>query len=77
MEFFLIIALIIFIAVLTQKPDPRIDLNVAARLVVEKKSCPPHQWFWQEVVDQHGNSVGERLICKVCGPIASQSGREE
>lgn len=43
-------------------------------ITVEKKQCPPHQWFWQEIVDQHGNSQGARICCKVCGPLNSQDG---
>lgn len=43
------------------------------RIVVEKKECPPHQWFYQEVVDQHGNPQGGRIVCKICGPIKGSS----
>ena len=50
--------------------------NSSDTLVIEKKQCPPHAWFWQEIVDQHGVKQGERICCKVCGPLASQSGKE-
>lgn len=43
----------------------------AAQLVIDKKQCPPHQWFWQEIVDQNGTKQGERIVCKVCGPLQS------
>lgn len=79
MEFLFVIALIILIAVVMPKPGEvgGASINTSNKLVVQKKQCPPHQWFWQEVVDQDGNKQGERIICKVCGPIGSQSGREE
>lgn len=74
MEFVLIIVLIIVIAIITPKPG---DLGGADQLIIQKKKCPPHQWFWQEIIDQAGVRQGERIVCKVCGPLASQSGREE
>jgi len=78
MEFLLVIGLIILIAIIMPKADVVGTKKLADnQIVVEKKACPPHQWFWQEVIDQHGNKHGERIVCKVCGPIASQSGREE
>jgi hypothetical protein len=73
MEFLLVIGLIIFIAILMPKPDLSKVNAAAEKLVIEKKKCPPHQWFWQEVVDQDGNKHGERIVCKVCGPMRSDS----
>lgn len=75
MDFLAIILLIVFIAMLMPKPNG--DTKATDdKLVVEKKKCPPHQWFWQEIVDQDGNKQGERIVCKVCGPLAPYSGRE-
>jgi hypothetical protein len=51
-------------------PKPKITSdNVSNKIIVPKKECPPHQWFWQEVVDQDGKKYGERIVCKVCGPL--------
>ena len=50
--------------------------GIAANLIIENKVCPPHQWFWQQIVDQSGEKKGERMVCKICGPIASQSGKD-
>lgn len=38
--------------------------------VIEVKKCPPHQWFWQDIVDQDGILQGARIVCKVCGPLS-------
>lgn len=81
MEFLFVIGLIILIAIVMPKPGELggvgNNTSTGEKLVIEKKKCPPHQWFWQEIVDQDGNKQGERIVCKVCGPIQSQSGREE
>lgn len=76
MEFLFVIGLIVLIAIVMPKPDLK-ETGASEKLVIEKKKCPPHQWFWQEIVDQDGNKQGERIVCKVCGPLQSQSGREE
>lgn len=73
MEFILIILLIVVIAVVTPKPEDK----TADALKVTIRACPPHQWNWHEVLDQNGVKVTERLICKVCGPLQGQSGRDE
>jgi hypothetical protein len=44
--------------------------EVGNKITIHKKQCPPHQWFWQEVEDQHGNPHGARIVCKVCGPLS-------
>lgn len=44
------------------------------KITVKVKECPPHAWFWQEVVDQDGNRVGERIVCKRCGPLSNSLG---
>lgn len=47
------------------------------QIVVRVKQCPPHQWFWQEIVDQTGKKVGERICCKICGPMKSSEAERE
>lgn len=71
MEFLLVLALIFVIAIIMPKPDAiKKDLNGGALVVVKEKNCPPHQWFWQDMVDKDGNKVGERMMCKLCGPLS-------
>ena len=74
MDFLIVIGIVVFILMVMPKGEA--VSAVSDKLVIEKKKCPPHQWDWQEIVDQHGNKQGERIICKVCGPLASQSGRD-
>lgn len=84
MEFGLIIVVVGFLFIahyLTKQAEAHRDGKTvanghSAQITIQVKACPPHQWFWQEVIDQHGNSQGERIVCKVCGPIAGQSGRD-
>lgn len=44
------------------------------RVTMRVKECPPHIWFWQEVLDQNGAKVGERIVCKRCGPLSKSLG---
>lgn len=76
MEYILVIAIIFMILFLMPK-DKLPSNSVSDKLVIQKKQCPPHEWFWQEIVDQNGNKQGQRIVCKVCGPLQGQSGREE
>lgn len=70
MEFLLVLALIFVIAIIMPRPDA-IKKQIDGKIVVVKeKHCPPHQWFWQEMVDKDGNKVGERMMCKLCGPLS-------
>lgn len=62
----------IFLSLSNSKPK-----ELSNKVVVFKKQCPPHQWFWQDIEDQNGVSQGARLVCKVCGPLKGQSGRED
>lgn len=79
MEFLFVIAIIVLIAIVMPKPGEvgGAKTSLTEKLVVKVKQCPPHQWYWQERVDENGVDQGARIVCKVCGPIASQSGREE
>lgn len=79
MDFLFVIGLVfgmVFLVNLLNKAAPKRNGVMSEPLVIEKRACPPHQWFWQEIVDQDGNKQGERICCKVCGPLASQSGRD-
>ena len=77
MEYLLVLGLIILILILMPKGKAAALNSTSEKLVIEKKKCPPHQWFWQEIVDQDGNKQGERIVCKVCGPLSAQLGRPE
>lgn len=77
-ETILIIAMFVFLfAALHASQDKELEKIVDGKLVINKKQCPPHQWHWQDVVDQNGVKHGERIVCKVCGPLNFQPGREE
>lgn len=71
---FAIIILVILLRILFNYSE---EQQLAAKnkhdnqIVVKVKQCPPHQWFWQEIVDQTGKKVGERICCKICGPLKS------
>lgn len=47
------------------------DAAYDSKVKIQVKKCPPHSWFWQEILDQDGNRVGERIVCKTCGPLSS------
>lgn len=79
---FLLVAMIILLLVgvlfaLTPKPGEKGGADLGDKFFVKRKQCPPHQWFWQEIVDQNGVKHGERIVCKVCGPLQSSSGSSE
>jgi hypothetical protein len=78
MEF--VLALLVILAIYMIIPRAKLPQKEALAqdtIVVEKKACPPHEWFWQEMTDQHGKSAGERIVCRVCHiHPASQTGRE-
>lgn len=68
--FLIFLLVLFFISSLVPRPD---ELDKGdGKFVVQKKQCPPHQWYWQEIVDQHGEKQGERIVCKVCGPLKSR-----
>lgn len=79
MEFILVIGLIVTMFFVFPKLSSKILVNgTSKKLVIEKKKCPPHQWFWQEIVDQDGNNQGQRIVCKICGPLSkSLNGGQE
>lgn len=72
----IIIMLIVFFIVSRLTPKPGELGGAQEKLIVEKKKCPPHQWFWQEIVDQDGNKQGERICCRICGPMRSREEHE-
>jgi hypothetical protein len=59
--------LILLLAFYLATSDPGLP---SANSSVKEQCCPPHQWYWQEIVDQDGNKQGERLVCKICGPFS-------
>lgn len=78
MEFLFIIAIIILIALIMPKSGKASSATASTeKLIVKAKQCPPHQWYWQERIDENGIDQGARIVCKMCGPISAQSGREE
>jgi len=68
MELLLIIGLVVFIYLMMPKASA--SVLTAGKFIVEVKKCPPHQWDWQEIVDKEGVKQGERIVCKVCGPLS-------
>ncbi len=74
--FFALMLLSIYIIVMTVAPDQSKVSNDRVIKVVKEKFCPPHQWSWVDMVDQDGKKVGEKMVCKLCGPLQSQSGRD-
>lgn len=65
------------VAALLASDKPSIGSVMDGKFVIEKKKCPPHQWHWQDIVDQDGVKHGERIVCKVCGPLNFQPGRSD
>ena len=64
--FFLAVIVIVILAAL---------IPIDTRTVVlspKVKTCPPHQWTYQDIVDENKVKTGERMVCKVCGPIKLQ-----
>lgn len=74
MEFLLVILLVAVIASIMEARANSLkksgDKSQPDIIIVQKKQCPPHQWYWQEIVDQDGNRQGERIVCRVCGPLS-------
>ena len=66
----LILAIVVVALLFITSPKSSKTATLDGKLVVESKKCPPHQWFWQEIVDQDGVKQGERMVCKVCGPLS-------
>ena len=60
-----LILVIVIIANMMQRAESSYKDSI--KMVV--KQCPPHQWFWQDIVDQNGNKISERMMCKRCGPL--------
>lgn len=69
MDFLLVLILIGAVAFFASFMQAK-TVNNDDKLVLSKKKCPPHSWTWQEIVDQDGTKQGERIVCKVCGPLS-------
>lgn len=73
----LFIASIIF-RIVTNPIVKKAEAQAAAnKHVVKVKQCPPHQWFYQDIVDEAGTYQGARLVCKLCGPINTGGSSDE
>ena len=71
---FLLVLIFLFYMVNATAGNKQSQASQPDKLVVEKKKCPPHAWRWQEIVDQDGNKIAERIVCDHCGPLtASES----
>lgn len=73
--------LVLFVAavmfrILTNPIVKNMEGKAAEKLVVKTKQCPPHQWFYQDIVDEAGTYQGARLVCKLCGPINTGGSNE-
>jgi hypothetical protein len=67
---FLAIGFIIYVVFLFLRKPMKVETDAAETIEIKVKKCPPHQWFWQEMVDQDGVGQGARIVCKVCGPLS-------
>jgi hypothetical protein len=73
MEYVAVLLLVITIAIIASFMQASVEKpkEHSNQITVQKKQCPPHSWFFQEIVDQDGNKQGERIVCKVCGPLSA------
>lgn len=69
MELLILMAVIFIVFRMTSQFHK--DVEYDNKVEIKVKECPPHAWFWQEVVDQNGARVGERIVCKRCGPLSN------
>jgi hypothetical protein len=69
MEYIVVLVVIAVIASLIQASVEKTKEH-SNKVTVLKKQCPPHAWEWQEIFDQDGIKQGERIVCKVCGPLS-------
>lgn len=60
---------IMFVMVSNAKRAHEITNSDNKVIIKKEKKCPPHKWGWQEMVDQDGNKLGERIVCAHCGPL--------
>jgi hypothetical protein len=70
--FGLILAVIIYqmLKKVNESEKAAAAIEAQAKIIVTKKQCPPHQWFWQDMVDETGEVQGTRMVCKLCGPLS-------
>jgi hypothetical protein len=59
------------VAFLAPKKSASDNSQIYATVNRPEKRCPPHSWFSQEVRDTLGNKLGDRTVCKYCGPLRS------
>lgn len=70
MEVLIVISLVVLLIIL--RPGYKSQSITDEKPVAAIEQCPPHQWMWQEVLDQDGIKTGQQMVCKVCGPLAKQ-----
>jgi hypothetical protein len=72
MVFVTLIVIFFALRYVSQKAEEKLKADRLSNvLVVADKKCPPHAWEWQVVVNQSGEKIGERIVCKACGPLSS------
>lgn len=71
----MLFALYLIMTTAAPKPTGKME-NGKFIKVTTIKNCPPHKWKWVDLIDQDGVKQGEQLVCELCGPLASQSGRD-
>lgn len=71
MDFLFVIAIVVIVAIIMPKPGE----EGGAKIVSGDKSCPPHKWEYQEILDARGISQGQRMVCSVCKQTPGYVGR--
>ncbi len=69
----LLIGLVVFFIVVRLLGPKAAD----ADSIIEKKECPPHQWYWEDIKDEEGNIHHSRMMCRRCGPLSRVLGLEK
>lgn len=68
MEFLLVLFILFIVGIgMWSKPTPT-KSNITT-YIVKERFCPPHKWSWVPMIDKDGVQHGERMVCKICGPL--------
>lgn len=70
MDLVLTLGILAVVYLLTKAYSVPVKDITKEKVIVTVKQCPPHQWFWQDMVDETGEVQGARMMCKVCGPLS-------
>lgn len=73
MDFLFVLLVIYVLFMLVPRPEKPTSNGI---FVPKERFCPPHKWKWIDLIDKDGVKHGEKLVCELCGPLDSQSGRE-